>query len=1131
MLPPPMISVPAITPPPSYCRSPASDVDLRRERVVFDERAPVLDDLAHELREQHLGLRGVLDRHLLERARLRVHRGLAQLLGVHLAEALEPVQTDPGLLAHDIEDRVAQRLERRRLLGLVAERHRERRHAGTLDQRRVHAQEAAVLGRLEQVAGDAMRRRQASLRLDRADAHRRVVLVEQLGAEDRAVLGRLRDHADRLLGGLDVLVEQRALLEEAHDLVPVLRTQRARPPLVLLAQARVLLPARLGELERLVVAVEDLDAVELVREKDLLELGLLLDVSLVAALLELVQRRLGDVDVARLDQILHLAEQQGEDQRADVRPVHVGVRHEDHLVVAGPLQVELVADPRANGRDQRLDLLVAQHLVDARALDVEDLAAQRQDRLRVAVAALLGRAAGGVALHDEDLAQRRVLDRAIGELARQAGVLERALAPGEITRLARGRARLRCRDRLADDLARLGRVLLQELGELLVDDRGDEALHARVTELGLRLALELRVGQLGRDHRGEPLAHVLAGEVVVLLLELALLTSVAVERARERRAEARQVRAALVRVDVVREREDRLLVGGVPLQRDLDGALGALALEEDDLLLDRVLAVVEVADEVLDSALVLELDVVATAALVGERDPQAARQERRLAQALLEDREVEIERLEDVGVRQEADRRAGRLRRLALDEVVARLAAVVLLRPDEAVAADLDADGLAQRVDHGDADAVQAAGDLVAAAVAELAAGVQDGQHHLDRRPALLLHDGDGDAAAVVDHGDRVVGVNRDVHARRVARERLVDGVVHDLVDEVVKAAHTGRADVHARALADRLETLQDGDVLGVVCPAFLVLRHVPPNDVKNPGSGLADTRPGHEPIMCTKDSRQGPHPDRARPRESPAKRGFRARGEGSLEPPPRGDRLAAQRAHLRRPQKFVEPGYQIGSHQVELLRPDGRRAGHDEDAVALAGGLGLGGDEVPDRRGPDALDVRQDGLRGEALGERGDRGAGRARGVAPHAASAGVGSAVTAPTATARRTTPAAPAPGTCARSVVVMTLWPAPASRSTSRPRRSASSSLMTSSSRTSGGAPRSASSAARSASRSARSVSRCSPCDPYTRSSRPSRSRSSSSRCGPWPVNPRSRSESSRTASSAASSSALVASERGR
>ena len=150
-------------------------------------------------------------------------------------------------------------------------------------------------------------------------------------------------------------------------------------------------------------------------------------------------------------------------------------------------------------------------------------------------------------------------------------------------------AGLRGLDGLADDRPRLARVLLQELRELGVDDVGDEALHARVAELGLRLTLELRVGELGGDDRGEPLAHVLAGEVVVLLLELALLPRVAVERARQRRAEAREVRAALVRVDVVGEREDRLLVGAVPLHGDLDVALVGLALEEDDLLAERSL--------------------------------------------------------------------------------------------------------------------------------------------------------------------------------------------------------------------------------------------------------------------------------------------------------------------------------------------------------------------------------------------------------------------------------------------------------------------------------------------------------------------------------------------------------------
>src|ERR1035437_6258595 len=60
-----------------------------------------------------------------------------------------------------------------------------------------------------------------------------------------------------------------------------------------------------------------------------------------------------------------------------------------------------------------------------------------------------------------------------------------------------------------------------------------------------------------------------------------------------------------------------------------------------------------------------------------------------------------------------------------------RYAALVTLAVNLAVAPDLDLQPLAQRVDAGGADAVQAAGNLVTLVV-ELAARVQDGQHDLD---------------------------------------------------------------------------------------------------------------------------------------------------------------------------------------------------------------------------------------------------------------------------------------------------------------------------------------------------------------------------------------------------------------
>ena len=110
------------------------------------------------------------------------------------------------------------------------------------------------------------------------------------------------------------------------------------------------------------------------------------------------------------------------------------------------------------------------------------------------------------------------------------------------------------------------------------------------------------------------------------------------------------------------------------------------------------------------------------------------------------------------------------------------------LHEDAAVAVDLGHQPLGEGVDDADADAVEAARDLVAVA-AELAAGVEHGHDDLERAlAALVRHRRDGDAAAVVGHGARAVRVEGDLDPVAVARERLVNAVVDDLVDEVVES-------------------------------------------------------------------------------------------------------------------------------------------------------------------------------------------------------------------------------------------------------------------------------------------------------------------------------------------------------
>ena len=81
--------------------------------------------------------------------------------------------------------------------------------------------------------------------------------------------------------------------------------------------------------------------------------------------------------------------------------VDVGVGHDDDLLVAQLLFLVAGADAAAERLNQIAQLLVRRQLVARGAGDVEDLAAQRQDRLVGAVARLLGGAASGIALDNK----------------------------------------------------------------------------------------------------------------------------------------------------------------------------------------------------------------------------------------------------------------------------------------------------------------------------------------------------------------------------------------------------------------------------------------------------------------------------------------------------------------------------------------------------------------------------------------------------------------------------------------------------------------------------------------------------------------------------------------------------------
>ncbi len=104
---------------------------------------------------------------------------------------------------------------------------------------------------------------------------------------------------------------------------------------------------------------------------------------------------------------------------------------------------------------------------------------------------------------------------------------------------------------------------------------------------------------------------------------------------------------------------------------------------------------------------------------------------------------------------------------------------------------------------------MQPAGDFVAAA-AEFTTRVQNSQHYGNRRQAEFLVDADGYPAAVVFDGNDIPGQNFDVNVCTKTGQRLVNGIVDNFIDKVMKPPRTGRADVHARPFSDSFKAFQD---------------------------------------------------------------------------------------------------------------------------------------------------------------------------------------------------------------------------------------------------------------------------------------------------------------------------------
>ena len=350
-----------------------------------------------------------------------------------------------------------------------------------------------------------------------------------------------------------------------------------------------------------------------------------------------------------------------------------------------------------------------------------------------------------------------------------------------------------------------------------------EALRLDGGEAVLGLPLEFRLADEHREHAAGADHHVVLRDVR-RALALAGALGVIAQAARQRGAQARLVRAAVLG-------RDRVAVGGDepvrvrdPRDRPFDRAVaaGLANLAGEDVGMDQRGAVQRRGEEVGQPALEVEglllrhvVDAREQRLVARPADLDAAEEIGLGARHLEHARRLERGLgAEDFRVGLEANGGAAPVRRAAhLLELALRDAALERHRVKLAAARDLDLHALRERVRDRDADAMQAARGLVNLRV-EFAARVQRAHDHFER--GFFRELGmriDRHAAPVVDHGDEAVGRHAHVDPVGVAGERLVHRIVDHLGEQMMQRLLVGAADIHAGAAAHRLEPFQHLDV------------------------------------------------------------------------------------------------------------------------------------------------------------------------------------------------------------------------------------------------------------------------------------------------------------------------------
>ena len=171
---------------------------------------------------------------------------------------------------------------------------------------------------------------------------------------------------------------------------------------------------------------------------ELFKLVVVINIIVLFVFLDPVKGRLGDIYFTLLYEFRHISIEERQKQRPYMRSVHVGIGHDNDLVIPELCYVKILGNSRSKGCYHIFDFLGIKYPVKPCLFHVEYFAPQRKHGLRSGIPCLDGRAAGGITLDNIYLTFRRILARAVRQLSGELCVFQTRLSSDELPGLSGG---------------------------------------------------------------------------------------------------------------------------------------------------------------------------------------------------------------------------------------------------------------------------------------------------------------------------------------------------------------------------------------------------------------------------------------------------------------------------------------------------------------------------------------------------------------------------------------------------------------------------------------------------------------------------------------------------------------------